>query len=252
LYGRFSLSLCGGNSSGINEYRLTAKNILLGWLYYDKTNEHSKKVFAFGMGNGFDLYRKKAVYPFDTNAASLVWETDRIIDEPTGYTDKVSSLSLFGPSVLWIKQNDRQCLKLEGGMHLNFALINSLPLNRISQERTITDTKVTWLYYGYYYAWGCTCFLKGNFEWRPFIFTLNLDYQKYRSIDGLDRFQDTLTWDPHLSDSRRYLEAGFYLRILKKFQIGCVYEQINRWGRIDDFRTTEREKRFSLMLGLNF
>lgn len=143
LSGRFSLSLCGSGPAGINEYRLTMKNMLFGWLFHDKTRERERVVFALGMGNGFELYRKKAIYPFDTNAAALVWDPDRVIDEPTSYSDKCSSLSILGPSILWMRQNRRWFLKVEGGLHLNFALMNSLPLNLLSQEKTISDTKVT-------------------------------------------------------------------------------------------------------------
>lgn len=251
LAGHFSFSLTG-NSSGINEYRLKMRNILLGWLTIQKDNSRHSNLLLFGLSNGFDLYRKKAIDPFDTNKAKLVWEPDRVIDHPVYYSDKISHLGIIGPSLLWIRQNPSSRLSLEGGFCFNFAMINSLPLNRLSHEQKISDTKVTLLYYGYYYALGYSCYVKGHYDWKPFLVEFQYDFQSYRSMDGLDRFQKHLIWDPDLSDSRSFLLIGLYLKPFKSFQLGCVLEQMNRYGSIDNFSAKEKEQRVSFSLGTLF
>ncbi len=251
LTGHFSFSLTG-NATGINEYRLKMRNMLMGWLLVQNIDQNQWNLIVLGFGNGFDLYRKKAVYAFDTNKAKLGWEPDRVIDKATQYSDKFSQLGIIGSSLLWIKQNRNTRLRLEGGVNLNFAMINSLPINGLSRQQTIRDTKITLLYYGYYYALGYSCFARGDFEWKSLTVSFSYDDHHYQSIDGLDRFQDQLLWDPQLTDSRSFLELGLYIRPFRLIQLGCVYEQIFRRGRIDQFKVQEKEARLSFTLGLRF
>jgi hypothetical protein len=251
LFGHFSLSVTG-NRFGFNEFRLLTRNTLLGWLARNRSESGTESVLAIGFGNMLDLYRKKAVDPFDTSAAQLSWEPDRVIDHPVHYTDKFSSLGLLGTSLLWQVRKDRMQFTLEAGCSLNFALINSLPFNALSRERTISGTKATLLYYGYYYGLGVGGHVRGDLVWSPFRLFLSYDQQRYDSIEGLDRFQNKMTWDPHLADSRSFLEISIYILPIRGIQLGLVYERLGRWGRIEAFGLKEKEERLSLSLAHHF
>lgn len=251
LGGLFSLSV-SGNSDGLKEFRLKMRNTLLGWLSYGRTASNLQQALFIGLSSSMDLYRKKSVYYYDRNDAQLVWEPDRIIDHPTRYTDKLSHLGIFGPTFFWLRRSPNTQLRIEAGIIPNFAMVNSLPLNSLSQEMTIAKTKATLLYYGYYYALGYSCFVRGNFEINPLILSFCCDYQRYRSIEGLDRFQKSLSWDPILKDSFTFLEIGLHLKLFKSLQLGCVYEHKRRWGSIDRFAARQTEDRISFTTGLPF
>lgn len=251
LFGHFSFSLTG-SKSGLDEFRLLMRNTLLGWSKESWTVSGSHSLLAIGFGNNLDLYRKKAVDPFDTNAAQLSWEPDRVIDHPVEYTDKISSLGLLGTSLLLRFSQNRFHLNLETGLSFNFALINSLPFNALSHEKIIQDTKATLLYYGYYYGIGFCGYFKTDLAWDPLLFSITYDIQAYNSIEGIDRFQKTMTWDPHLADSRSFMEMGLFIKPCRPFRLGIVYEHLGRRGTIESFRQHESEKRMSLMLAYLF
>ena len=251
LAGHFSLSLTG-NRDGIKEFHLKTRNLLLGWQMDISQSARHRNLLLLGLCNGLSLYRKKAVYPFDTNAAQLSWDPERVIDEAVAYTDKMSTLGIVGSTLIWIHKNGPLQVNLETGLNLNFAMINSLPLNRLSENRIISDTKATLLYYGYYYALGYCLSMRGKLDYHIFSLLFDLEHHGYSSIDGLDRFQKKLLWDPDLSDKRTFLDLGLFLRIGQICSLGCVYETIQRQGKIADFFTSDQEHRFSLILDFPF
>ena len=78
-------------------------------------------------------------------------------------------------------------------------------------------------------------------------------YQRFASIQGLDRFQNDIRDDSRLRDSRFSYNAGLSLAIPRSpLFLSLNLEGIDRWGRFHEVSATSRELRFFYRLGASF
>ena len=203
------------------------------------------------MGSAFTHYRKDPVSYYDSRFVAVNRGEDLHLEEPRNFKDKLSVIHLLGPAFDLSLFSGESRLRFIVNAYLDFALVNALPLNKYSESSDISGTKTTLLYFGYYYAVGLTFSSGITIDYRNLKFRGSLKYQYYDSIEGMDRFQDNLTDDYDLHDSR--LHYSFSLGIhLKRMPVEFMVsvEGINRRGSLKDLTQKEIETR--LICGFNF
>jgi hypothetical protein len=136
-------------------------------------------------------------------------------------------------------------------------LINAFALDAYSEAHhtppsdTIDGMKTTVLYYGYYYGFGATVSGTTELDWGSFRARARADLGAWSSADSLDRFQDRVTNNAHLSDSRfRYLFGAGWKVPGWPVEIFANYEGVQRNGRLLGVHAGRLEKR--LFAGLEF
>ena len=102
--------------------------------------------------------------------------------------------------------------------------------------------------YGYYYAYGAA--LGGQLALRVHALESGIDvrWERFGSIEGLDRFQERLNRDFHQVDGRSRALAWLSLR-LAFGELGVSLEQTHRTGAMADVRVLNVELRGTVTLG---
>lgn len=258
LYGRiafgFTLSL-----DGIEEYTINTKVVYLGRLTQNIRASRKKGLdgysFFVGIGSGFDHFKKKAVVYYDISEYHYDFAGKETPPQPTEFTDKLSILNLAGPvfDLTLYSGNIKFGLSLES--YLDFALINSLALNKFSESNDLFEErrKTTLTHYGYYYALGYTLAGNSSLSLHNFSFTGSLKYQKYDSIEGLDRFQDEIEDDSNVKDSRFIYKLSFgYTFPASQVQLIVTFENIKREGNFKNVFDKETESRLYSQIKISF
>jgi hypothetical protein len=164
--------------------------------------------------------------------------------------DRIATFGLVGPTVdLSHRHGTREAaIRLEAVPIL--ALVTSLAFERYAARSGTEGLKSALAKHGYYYAYGLTLggqlalrfhTLSGGFEAR---------WQRFGSIEGLDRFQERLTRDLHQTDGR--VRSGLWLSLRPLggvADIGVTVERTDRFGTLDDLRVSTTERRATLTLG---
>lgn len=243
-------------SREMEEFRARSKAILFGYWKQNQTldpaGELEGSALLLGVGSAFDIFKRKALVPYDASSGAL--SNPRYPREcPTLFNDKLAVISLVGPVL------DVAVLRRGWRIHWNtdaffdFALINSLPLNAYSEQHDLLSAKTTVLSWGYYYGFGFTlsssaAINSGKWQWQSAV-----KYQAYRSLQGLDRFQDIVTDDFRLHDEFLTMSASIGFRPGRgRSMLRLGVENIGRRGRIHDFTRKTRETRWYGQLSFGF
>jgi hypothetical protein len=119
------------------------------------------------------------------------------------------------------------------------------------EEHPTETTKSELENQGYYYAWGGSGRLFADLELPRFAVGVYGRYGKYNSREGLDRAQETITFDVNAID--RALEASAWMRFFSLTQSGFFVEasltEQRRWSNVGGEHATTRLRRVSLELG---
>ncbi|MCU0237544.1 MAG: DUF3943 domain-containing protein [Acidobacteria bacterium] len=244
------------NGRGVEEFSASTRCLLSGWWRRSVRQGadgglHGSE-FWFGPVMAWDFFQKKPVADYDGDELGM---TDPWFEreQPTRYTDKFSTLHLIGPAVDWTGYAGRLSARFGAEATLDFAMINSLPYNAYSADHDVWGVKTTLHNWGYYYSLGYT--LAGRLDLRrgPFRAEAGVRYQRFASIQGLDRFQKDIRDDSPLRDSRFTWNAALALAIPRSpLFLSLNLEGIDRWGRFHEVSATNRETRFFYRLGASF
>jgi len=244
------------SSHGTEEFNAAAKAMLFGYwkqrLTETAAGGMSGYSLSLGASSAFDLTKKKALVWYDASQGGL---SDPRFPRPTPteFNDKLAVISLIGPSVDLTLFSPRSWLRWDADAFFDFALVNSLALNQYSATHDLSGAKTTVLSWGYYYALGYTLsssmeFDSGQWQWQG-----RVKYQHFNSIQGHDRFQEIISDDFKLADSRLVYRASIGYRLRQTplgFQLG--YQRIDRYGAIGEFSRRNRENRWYYQLSLGF
>lgn len=244
------------SSREMEEFNAATKTMLFGYwkqrLTETANGGMSGYSLSLGASSAFDLMKKKALVWYDASQGGL---SDPRFPRltPTEFNDKLAVISPIGPSVDLTIFSPRSRLRWNADAFFDFALVNSLPLNDYSRTHDLTGTKTTILSWGYYYALGYTLsssveFDSGQWQWQG-----SAKYQHYNSIQGHDRFQEIITDDFRLADTRMTCRTSIGYRLRQtplSFRIG--FQRIERYGAIGEFSRRNRENRWYYQLSLGF
>jgi hypothetical protein len=237
----------------IEEANFSTRVVGLGYFKQDINADFRGYAYYFGLGSAFTLFKKKSVAFYDSSSIPVKQDFDLHLEEPREFRDKLSIVHILGPAFDYTKFSPASRLRLVLDATLDFGLINSYALNKYSIGRDLTGVKTTLLYYGYYYGLGTTLSSGLTYKIHGLEFNGFLRYQAYGSVDGLDRFQNEVTDDFHLTDTRLTYRIGAALRLPgTPVELYGSYEGIDRRGVIKDIRHGSLEKRYTLFMSYKF
>ena len=244
------------NKKLVEEFSLHTRSVLSGWWWKNVRADENGALHGvecrLGPVMAWDLFQKKPIADYDGNDLGM---TDPWFEreQPTQYTDKYSSIHFPGPAFNLTGYAGRLSARLDLEGTLDFSMINSLAYNAYSADHDVWGVKTTLHNWGYYYSLGYT--LGGRFDvrydgWRA---EAGIQYQRFSSIQGHDRFQKDLLDDMRLSDSRLSYNAGLsYALPRSPLFLQFSIEGIDRWGRFHEVSRKNHELRFFYRLGVSF
>jgi hypothetical protein len=163
--------------------------------------------------------------------------------------DQIASFGVVGP----VLDLSHRRGPLEGALHLEalpeLAMVTSLAADAYRTRSGTEGLKSELAQYGYYYAYGAA--LGGQLALRFHILETGVDlrWERFGSIEGLDRFQERLTRDFHQRDGRSRAMLWLSVRPLRSFaDLGASLERTARSGTMADVRATSVERRGTLTL----
>jgi len=208
--------------------------------------------YWLGWFTAWEFFQKKAVVPYDGKwlGKSEAWlERER----PTRFTDKHSSLHVAGPAFNWTGYAGTLSARIDLEATFDFSMINSMAFNAYSADHEIWGVKTTLNNWGYYYALGYSLAAGLDLRLGGLRAEAGLKYQWFSSIEGIDRFQEQVTDDSHLRDSRLACHAGLSLAIPRTpLFLSLNLENIERRGRFHDVSIRNNDLRFFYKLGVSF
>jgi len=244
------------NGRLVEEFSSYTRCVLSGWWWKNVRADASGALhgveYWLGAVTAWDFFQKKPIVPYDGNDLGMIdpW-LER--EQPTRYSDKHSTVNLIGPAFHLTRYAGRLTARFDLEATLDFGMINSLAYNDYSADHDVWGVKTTLHNWGYYYSWGYS--LGGRFDLRfgGLRAQAGIHYQLFRSIQGLDRFQEDLLDDSRLSDSRLVYNAGLSVAIPRTpLFISLNLEGIDRWGRFHEVSVKKHEVRFFYRLGVQF
>jgi hypothetical protein len=250
---RISLSF---NERLVEELSARTRCVLSGWWWKNVRADESGALhgaeYWLGWVTAWDLFQKKTIAPYDGDELGM---TDPwfVREQPTRYTDKLSSIHIIGPAFNWSGYAGGLAARLDLEATLDFSMINSLAYNDYSAGHDVWGVKTTLHNWGYYYSLGYTLGGRLDLRYGALRFESGVRYQRFSSIQGLDRFQDKITDDSRLSDSRLVYSAGLSAAIPRTpLFLSLNLEGIDRWGRFHDICVKNHELHFFYSLGVQF
>jgi hypothetical protein len=117
-------------------------------------------------------------------------------------------------------------------------------LGEYSRLHDIVGLKTIVFYYGYYYGFGGTLSASARLDWKGFAVHGLAGFSAWGSADALDRFQDEVTNNAHLADSRvRYLAGAAWKVPGAPFELFVEIEGVRRRGRLAEVSAHGLEKK---------
>lgn len=231
-WARFDL----GSSGSVERIEAGTRTIFAGHLRQSLRADASERLVGYtliwGWSSGIDFYRDKNVAWYDSSLDTM--SDPRFPREnPTAFTDKMVVVNLIGPEFRWSWFRPAWSAGLSIRGSPDFAMVNSLALNRYSALHDTSGIKTTLLSWGYYFAFGVTLAAEAWLDIAGIDLKARVAYHGFDSIEGLDRFQSLVHDDFNLVDTRLnwQVSAGFPIPRLP-LRCGLVIEGNRRTGRI--------------------
>ena len=244
------------NKRLVEEFFARTRCVLSGWWWKNVRADESGMLrgaeYWLGAVTAWNIFQKKPIVPYDGDELGMTdpWFAR---EQPTRFTDKFSSIQIIGPAFNLTRYSGRLTARLDLEATVDFSMINSLAYNGYSADHDVWGVKTTLHNWGYYYSLGYS--LGGRLDLRHGALRAEagIHYQRFSSIQGLDRFQKDLKDDSPLSDSRFVYSAGLLAEIpCTPFFFSLNLEGIDRWGRFHEVSVKNHELRFFYQVGLFF
>jgi hypothetical protein len=251
--------------SGLEEFDIRTQAVFfgLGWQSGGKAGDGSPRGVcgSLGLGSGFEVWRKRPVAWYDSNAHTLRGDDTLTSDAryirptPTEFTDKLSAINLAGPVLKLSRFGPGPEVRWSAEAYGDFAMVNALAYNRYTENHDVEGVKSTLLNWGYYYALGWTLATDVEADWLSWRLKAALVYDRFGSIQGQDRFQflGVVTDDSPLSDWRRSWRASLgYVLPHTPIELSLAAEGLCRSGRILEVSDRYNETRVYYRLNIVF
>jgi hypothetical protein len=228
-----------------DETRFLTKAVTMGLFRQKISEDREGYSLILGLGSAFEYFKKQPVASYDSNPVAVKSDWDGLhLDEPRNFTDKLAILNVAGPVLDWTIFRRGWKLRTVAEAYGDFALVNAYALNEYSRSHDIVGMKTTVFYYGYYYGFGGTFSGSTELECGNISVRALVGFSAWASADGLDRFQDELTNNAHLSDTRtRYLLGAGWKIPRMPLGLFITYEGVRRSGRIQEITVHRLEKK---------
>ncbi len=244
------------SSHGVEEFSIATRSVLFGWWWQrvhedGKGGRHGRYLWLGGV-SGWDMFQKRAIAPYDGNDLG---ETGQWfpIPQPAHFTDKGSTVHLFGPAFALTQYAGAFTGRLDLQATLDFGMINSLAYNVYSADHDVWGVKSTLHNWGYYYSLGYSLGGRFDLQYKGWRAEAGVHYQRFHSIQGHDRFQKDIIDDSPLRDSRLVYTAGLSAAIPRTpLFLSLKLEGIDRRGRFHEVSVRGYETRFYYQVGVTF
>jgi hypothetical protein len=258
LLSEISLDLIAG-AGRVQEFSFFSRAVLAGFFRQKLRQGPGAPLRGFnyfvGLATSFDLFKKAASAYYDKGEYHYDFAAGERAPLPTGFVDKFAAVNLIGPALDARFYAGPARFRFSLSASADFALVNALALNLYSRDHDIYEPrlKTTLVHYGYYYAWGATLTAAAGVQLGNIGFSGRCKYQSYGSIEGLDRFQDQVADDVHITDSRLAYELDLrYCLARVPVALALAFEGIRRRGSIHEVACRETEQRFTTQLIFSF
>jgi hypothetical protein len=244
------------NERMVEEVSARTRCVMGGWWWKNVTADESGarhgSEYWLGWVTAWDFFQKKAIVAYD---GKWLGKSDpRLVrPRPAQFTDKVSSLHIVGPAFNWTGYAGALSARFDLEATFDFSMVNSMAYNDYSALHDINGVKTTVLNWGYYYALGYT--LDGRFGLRlgGLRAEAGVKYQHFDSLQGIDRFQEQVSDDSALSDSRLVCSAALSAQIPRTpLFLSLNLENIEHRGRFHEVSSRVDDLRFFYRLGVSF
>lgn len=243
LFSEFNLGATY-SKKGMYEFDVYAKAVLFGHFSQNiqgtSINDRRGYSFSVGAASVFDVMNLNPdKLPADANAS--------VPDK----ADKHCIINLLGPTVDFTIYRDRLKIRFGADAYADFALIHSHAFKRYKELFPVGVTKCILAEHGYYYALGVTLSSLLQIEYANLELKGAVRFHYFDSVDGMDRFQPDITPgnDFNLKDRRvnYQLSLGYHIP-RTPIQVAAGLEQIERWGTVEKFAQSSKEKRSYLQI----
>lgn len=233
-FSEFSL-LVGSAGRGVDDFDMRARSTLAGWYTQDVHEDDRGSVSGHGAMIG---------------VSTAFRHTDQhLLDR----TDQVAVAGIAGPSAeLRLRTGDLDA-RFGGDLHADFAAVRSMAFPGWHRDNGSQGIRSVLYKRGYYYGFGFSTRLRAELAFRGLELGGSLGYGSWRSIEGLDRAQESVTRDVPMSDRQLEYEAwvGYTLPGTPlHLRLGTRGEE--RAGRMEDARETRWTRRLTGSAGLAF
>lgn len=215
--------------------------VSLAWYRQNIDDTGRGHALSIGLGSALTYLRKRPVV-YDSRDVQV--RLDPLPETPTDFREKMAVAHLAGPVVDWTGFFRGLKVRAVADAYVDFAMMGAYAFNAYSALHSIEGMKTTLNYYAYHYAFGFSVSGRVDLDWRGFWLRGLASYHAWDSIEGLDRFQDDLTDDGNVEDSRtRYLLKAGWRVPKQRVRLFFALEEVRRWGRIADVEASGRETR---------
>ncbi len=237
-----------------DETNITAEARSWGYVRQDIDADREGYSLSIGLGSSFEYFKKRPLDYYDINPVSVDRPIESLdLERPRAFTDKLALVHIAGPVLDWTIFRQGFKLRSVTSAYFDFGLVNSFALNEYSALYNIAGMKTTVVYYGYYYGFGGTFSEKADFEWGNFRARGQASFAAWGSADFLDRWPVRVTNNAHLDDSRTRCLLGAGWKVPRApLEVFLNYEDIYRWGKIQEVRVHGLEKRVFAGLSIVF
>jgi hypothetical protein len=172
---------------------------------------------------------------------------------PSASLDQIATFGVFGPTAELLHRRGELEARLRVEAIPNLAMVSSLASERYQQLFGTEGIKSVLAQRGYYFGYGVGVGAELAARYRVWEAGIASRWERFGSIEGLDRYQERVTNDFHLVDGRLASAIWLSVRPLQGYgQIGVCVEGGRRFGTIEDLTTTVEERRAALTFALEF
>lgn len=173
------------------------------------------------------------------------------IDTPQ-VVDRIAVLNVLGPTMMLTAYHKGWRLQATIDVYGDLAAIRSFALDEYAKENSLDGAKSVLRKQGYYFGYGGTFDSKVAVSWRGVEVGGRVHRHRVDSIEGLSRFQDQVTDDFRLSDTRGLEQAWIAFEPMKRARFTLGVEKRHFRGEIRDVVTSNWRARTYGMLTLWF
>ena len=247
----FDYAARGGHAE---ETRLYAKAVPWGRFVQNIGDDGNGYSLTIGLGSSFEYFKKRPLADYDADPVPVKTGLERLrLEDPRAFTDKLAILHLAGPVLDWTAFRRGLKLRTVVEASIDFALVNATAINDYSRVHDITGLKTTVFYYGYYYGFGGTFAARASLDTKILELHGSAELNAWGSADFLDRFQDEITNNAHLTDTRARFLLGASLRVPHTpVELVAEIESVRRSGGLEEIRSVRRETKAYVGLAYSF
>jgi hypothetical protein len=167
--------------------------------------------------------------------------------------DHYAALHVMGPiGTLWLCAGKTE-LRLSADVSPDFAAIRSLAYEKWVERYGATGTKSSLLLHGYYNAWGVSTGASAALRSHDVSLSTEARFGHYESIDGLERFREKVTEEPHDYDD--VLELGATLAFEPRasaFSARLDFAHVGRASKMGPFSAPRYDQSVGVSVGARF